>query len=232
MLSLVTGSSRGIGKEIVLNLAKKGYDVIITYNTNEEKAIELNNYIMNNYNVKSMAIKCDLSKESDIIKLKEQVLKEYDHIDILVNNAALSIDNNIDDLSKEDFMKVLEVNVVGTFLLTKNLYKYMDNGVIVNVSSTDSVDTYSELNINYSVSKAGVNMLTKEEALIFKNIKVIGVMPNWTNTESIKEMNPDYLKEEMNRINQDTLEEPEKVSNNIVDLIFDDSVMSGEIRRV
>lgn len=232
MVALVTGSSRGIGKEIVLLLAQKGIDVIITYNTNQEKAEELKKHIIDTYNVKVDTIKCDLSNESDILNLKETIIKDYNHLDILVNNAALSLDNSIDDKTKEEFMKVLEVNVVGTFLLTKNLYKYMDNGIIVNISSTDAEDTYSELSIDYSVSKAGINMLTKEEAMIFDNIKVIGVMPNWTNTESIKEMNPDYLKEEMKRIGQERLEEPEEVAKNIVNLMFDDSVSSGEIRRV
>lgn len=232
MVALVTGSSRGIGKEIVLLLAQKGIDVIITYNTNQEKAEELKKHIIDTYNVKVDTIKCDLSNESDILNLKDTIIKDYNHLDILVNNAALSLDNSIDDKTKEEFMKVLEVNVVGTFLLTKNLYKYMDNGIIVNISSTDAEDTYSELSIDYSVSKAGINMLTKEEAMIFDNIKVIGVMPNWTNTESIKEMNPDYLKEEMKRIGQERLEEPEEVAKNIVNLMFDDSVSSGEIRRV
>ena len=232
MVALVTGSSRGIGKEIVLLLAQKGIDVIITYNTNQEKAEELKKHIIDTYNVKVDTIKCDLSNESDILNLKETIIKDYNHLDILVNNASLSLDNSIDDKTKEEFMKVLEVNVVGTFLLTKNLYKYMDNGIIVNISSTDAEDTYSELSIDYSVSKAGINMLTKEEAMIFDNIKVIGVMPNWTNTESIKEMNPDYLKEEMKRISQERLEEPEEVAKNIVNLMFDDSVLSGEIMRV
>ena len=75
-------------------------------------------------------------------------------------------------------------------------------------------------------------MLTKEFSSIFNNIKVIGVMPNWTNTESIKEMNPIFLEEELKRIGQERLEEPLDVSNNIINLIFDKTIKSGEIRRV
>ena len=232
MLAIVTGSSKGIGKELVIELAKKNYDIVITYNTNLDKAKELKEYIKDTYKVNVMALKCDISKEEDIALLKKKVLEQYDKIDILINNAALAIDNIIDDKTKEEFMKVLEVNVVGTFLVTKYLYKYMDDGVIVNISSTDSVDTYNNLNIDYSVSKAGINMLTKVFAYDFKKIKVIGVMPNWTNTESVKEMNPEFLKSELERIGQDKLEEPDEVAKKIVELAFDDNITTGEIRRI
>lgn len=232
MLAIVTGSSKGIGKELVIELAKKNYDIVITYNTNLDKAKELKEYIKDTYKVNVMALKCDISKEEDIALLKKKVLEQYDKIDILINNAALAIDNSIDDKTKEEFMKVLEVNVVGTFLVTKYLYKYMDDGVIVNISSTDSVDTYNNLNIDYSVSKAGINMLTKVFAYDFKKIKVIGVMPNWTNTESVKEMNPEFLKEELERIGQEKLEEPKDVAKNIIDFMFDEKSKSGDIRRV
>ena len=232
MVAVVTGSSKGIGKALVLEFASRGIDVIITYNTNEQKANELKKYVISNYKVNVEVIKCDISNEKEIKKFKNIVIDKYKNIDILINNAALSLDNNIEDKTKEEFMKVLEVNVVGTFLITKYLYKYMNNGVIVNISSTDAEDTYNEYNIDYSVSKAGINMLTKEEALLFENIKVIGVMPNWTNTEVIKEMNPEFLESELKRIGQDKLEEPEAVAKNIIDLIFDKNIKSGEIRRV
>ena len=232
MVALVTGSSKGIGKELIIELAKREYDVVITYNNSVEEANSLKDYIINNYKVNAYSIKCDISKEEDIINLKDFIINKYNKIDILINNAALSIDNSIDDKTKEEFMKVLEVNVVGTFLVTKYLYKYMDNGIIVNISSTDSEDTYNSLNIDYSSSKAGINILTKTFALTFNNIKVLGVMPNWTNTESIREMNQDFLKEELNRIGQDELEDPSIVAKNIINLAFDKNIKSGEIRRV
>ena len=232
MVALITGAAKGIGKELVIGLSKKGIDIIFTYNNSLNEANKLVKYIKEHSNVNIYSFKCDLSKEEDIKNLKNKVLKKYENIDILINNAALSMDNYIDSKTKEEFMKVLEVNVVGTFLLTKYFYKNINNGIIVNISSTDSIDTYSPINIDYSVSKAGVNMLTKEFSSIFNNIKVIGVMPNWTNTESIKEMNPIFLEEELKRIGQERLEEPLDVSNNIINLIFDKNIKSGEIRRV
>lgn len=231
-LAIVTGSAKGIGKELIIELSKNNYDVVITYNTSKDKAYELKNYIVDNYKVNALVIKCDITKEEDIINLKNTILKRYNHIDILVNNAAYAQDNYIDEKTKEEFMKVLEVNVVGTFLVTKYLYKYMDNGVIVNISSTDSIDTYSEISMDYSASKAAINNLTKTFSMAFSNVKVIGVMPNWTNTESIKEMNPDYLESELKRIGQDQLENPKDVAKNIIDLINDKKIKTGDIRRV
>lgn len=231
-VAVVTGSAKGIGRELIINFAKNNYDVVITYLTSEKEALELEKYIVDNYSVDALVIKCDITKEEDIINMKNIILEKYNHIDVLVNNAAYAQDNYIDDKTKDEFMKVLEVNVVGTFLVTKYLYKYMDNGVIVNVSSTDSIDTYSEISMDYCASKAAINNLTKTFALAFKNIRVIGVMPNWTNTESIKEMNPEYLESELKRIGQNELEEPKIVANNIIDLINDETIKSGEIRRV
>ena len=231
-VAIVTGSTKGIGKELITDFAKDNYDVIITYNNSEKEALNLQKYIVNNYNVNALSIKCDITKEEDIINLRDTILKDYNHIDILINNAAYACDNYIDDKTKEEFMKVLEVNVVGTFLVTKYLYKYMNNGVIVNVSSTDSEDTYSDISMDYSASKAAINNLTKTMALSFENIKVLGVMPNWTDTESIREMNPDYLKSELERIGQDSLEDPKEVAKNIIDLINDKNIKSGDIRRV
>ena len=229
---IITSCAKGIGKELALLFAKNNYDVVITYNTSKNMAYELSNFINDNYKVNTLIIKCDLKKESDILGLKQKVLKKYKHIDVLINNAALSLDNSIEEKTKKEFMDVLEVNVVGTFLVTKNLLKFMDKGVVVNISSTDSIDTYSTLNIDYSASKASINMLTKTFALSYPNIKFISVLPNWTNTESIREMNQDYLKSELKRIGQNKLADAKEVANNIVKLINDKKLKSGEIRRV
>ena len=218
--AIVTGSAKGIGKEL-----------IIVYNSSKKDALYLKNEIQNKFKNEVLCVKCDITNEEAIKKLKEEIVDKFKSINILVNNAAYCNDNYIDDKSKEEFMKVLEVNTCGTFLVTKHLYKYITD-TIVNVSSTDAVDTYNSISMDYAASKAAINSLTKTFALAFKNLKVIGVMPNWTNTESVKEMNPVFLKNELERIGQKKLEEPNEVAKNIISLINNKNIKSGSIERV
>lgn len=231
-VAVVTGSAKGIGKELIKKFASLNYDVVIVYNTSKSEALKLKKHIENNYKVDALAVQCDITKENDIKNILKEVLSKYSKIDVLVNNAAYACDNYIIDKTKEEFMKVLEVNVVGTFLVTKYFHPYLDDGIIINISSTDAVDTYSRISMDYCASKAGVNSLTKTFAQEFKNIKVIGVMPKWTNTESIREMNTDYLKSELKRIGQKRLYEPDEVADNIINVINDKGIESGSIVKV
>ena len=229
--AIVTGSAKGIGKELIIEFSKLGYNVVIVYNSSKKDALYLKNEIQNKFKNEVLCVKCDITNEEAIKKLKEEIVDKFKSINILVNNAAYCNDNYIDDKSKEEFMKVLEVNTCGTFLVTKHLYKYITD-TIVNVSSTDAVDTYNSISMDYAASKAAINSLTKTFALAFKNLKVIGVMPNWTNTESVKEMNPVFLKNELERIGQKKLEEPNEVAKNIISLINNKNIKSGSIERV
>ena len=142
-----------------------------------------------------------------------------DKIDLLINIAAISMDNKIKDKTKEEFMKVLEVNLVGTFLVTKYAVNKMDNGAVINLSSLDSTKTFNSLSVDYIASKAGVNTLTKTFSLEYPNIRFITLLLPWIKTSSVLEMNPEYLKEEMNKYNQDRLMEVDEVSDKIMDTI-------------
>lgn len=215
---LITGGAIGLGASLAYIFKSNNYDVIITYNTNKEKALELSNKL----NIK--CVKLDLTNEEEI----KEVFKN--NVDILINNAALSMDNEIIDKSKDEFMKVLEVNLVGTFLMCK--YAVINNvKEIINISSTDSIDTYSSLNIDYSSSKAGINILTKTFALTYPDLKIISIMPNWINTESVLEMEPVFLKNELKRINQKELLKKEEVAEKILE-IHNSDVNSGELIRI
>jgi len=227
---IVTGSSNGIGKETIIQFAKLGYNVIINYNTDKESAIELEKEI-HNYSGKSLVIKCDISNELEVKNMINKVVNEFGKIDILINNAGIAIDNDIYDKSKEEFMKVLEVNLVGTFLVTKEATKYMNDGIIINISSTDGIDTYNELSMDYCASKAGVISLTKTLAMRFPNLKVYSIAPNWVKTKPVLEMNPEFLEQELKRIGQKKLIEPCDVATKILELI-NNPQSSGTIIRV
>jgi len=225
--AIITGCAKGIGREIALDLARSGYNIIATYNTSINEINELCRKI-ESIGVKFSSYKLDLSNEEEINNVCNNIKENYETIDILVNNAALSLDNNFKDKTKYEFMKVLEVNLVGPFLLVQKLSELFNDSKIINISSTDGINTYSKLSMDYSASKAGLINLTKSLALELENAKVYAICPNWVNTESIREMNQDYLKEEMNRVGQEKLIDPKEVSKKIIEVIEND-IESGSI---
>lgn len=226
-VALITGCAKGIGRETALTLARDGYDIIGTYLTSEDDILSLKKKI-EFIGVKFDYYKLDLSNESEINSFCNSIKNKYKNIDILINNAALSMDCEFEDKTKEEFMKVLEVNLVGPFLLIKNLYTILDGGIIINISSTDGINTYQTLNMDYSASKAALINLTKSLALKLENIKICALCPNWVNTESIREMNQEYLKNELKRIGQYKLIEPNQVADKVIEII-NSNIKSGSI---
>lgn len=219
MKALITGAASDIGKSLALTLNKNGYDLVLLYHNKEIDYLnELNNV---------STYKCDITNEEEV----KNIINTMDNIDLLINIAAISIDNEIKDKTKEEFMKVLEVNLVGTFLLTKYVVNKMDNGTVINLSSLDSTKTFNSLSVDYIASKAGVNTLTKTFALEYKNIRFITLLLPWIKTSSVLEMNPDYLKEEMEKYNQDRLMEVDEVSEKIFEVIKSD-IKSGSLIEV
>ena len=226
-VALITGCSKGIGREIALELARDGFDIIGTYNTDLDNIRDLKEKI-DNIGVCFDYYKLDLTNDNNVNEFLNNIRNKYTKIDLLINNASLSLDNEFEYKTKEEFMKVLEVNLVGPFILIQGLIKLLDDGIIINISSTDGISTYTKLNIDYSASKAGLINLTKSLSLILNNIKVYAICPNWVDTESIREMNQDYLKEEMKRIGQYCLIDPKDISNKILEILYSD-LKSGSI---
>ena len=214
---LVTGSAQGLGANIIEKFAKNGYNVIITYKSSKKKAIILEDKIRK-YNLNVISVKCDITKISDIRNMIKVVKSRFNNIEVLVNNASLSLDSSFENKSKEEFMKVLETNIYGTFLITRELIKKYKVEKVINISSTDSIDTYSDLNIDYSLSKCGINFMTKFFSNKYKDIKFYNILPNWINTETIQNMNSEYLESELRRVNQNKLIEPEYISNIIYEM--------------
>jgi len=217
---LITGGAQGLGASIALAFAKNRYDILITYLTNEEKAIELSNEIKEKYKVNCIAKQLDITCEEDV---KE--LFALHNIDIVINNASLSNDNYIEYKSFEEFMKVVKVNLGGTYLICKYA---TDANCIINISSTDGISTYSPISLDYSASKAGIINLTKNLSLHYKDKKIYSVCPNWINTESVLSMNPEYLASEMKRIGQKKLLDKSIVAKKIYELINCDK-QSGSV---
>ena len=226
-IAIVTGCAKGIGKEIALELARDGYNIIGTCNNSLLEMFELKNKI-EAIGVKFYSYKVNFINDEEVIRFINNIKKEFSSIDVLVNNAALALDNNFKDKSVEEFQAVLQVNLITPFLLIQKLCDIMKDGVIINVSSTNGINTYTKLDMDYSASKAGLINLTKSLSLELENIRIYAICPNWVNTESIREMNPDYLKEEMERIGQKNLIDPKDVAKKVMNLIESD-IESGSI---
>ena len=229
---LITGASRGIGASIALEFAKNNYNVVIGYNSSKCEGEKVKEYIEKNYKVKCLMVKCDISSEIEVSHMVDLSLKEFGNIDVLINNASVSMDNDIMSKSKDDFLRVVEVNLVGTFLVTREVIKKCNVNTIVNISSTDSTSTYSKLNIDYSCSKAGVNILSKTFSLCYPDIKICTIMPNWVNSETVLSMNSDYLEEEMKRIGQKKLIDKEYVARKTYEVVVDKFIKNGDIIRI
>ena len=221
---LVTGASRGIGRSIVTYFVKLGYDIIVTYYSNKDKCNDLIDKYTN-----ITAIYLDLKEENSIKELANYVKEKYGKIDVLINNAAISMDSFIMDKTKIEFMKVLEINTVGTFLMMKYFDDIVD-GYIFNISSTDGIDTGSIYSVDYNASKAGINSITKTFSLFSKN-KVISICPNWVDTDSTKEMNEDYLESELRRINQDKLIDVNTIPK-VIERLMKEPCKTGSIIRI
>ena len=232
MNCLITGASVGIGASLAVKMAKNGYNLFLTYYSNQKLCEELKQELETKYNIKCFIQKYDLKEEEDIIKLSQTIKEKFGILDILVNNASTSNDNLFMDKTKKEFMEVLEVNLLGTFLTSKYLIPLMEKGVIINMASTDGIDTYNIYNTDYAVSKAGIIQLTKSMALIFKDLKVLAIAPNWVDTESTKEMSRDYLQQELKRIGQKELISREKVVDVIYDTIINQNIRSGEVIKI
>lgn len=224
---LVTGSSIGLGSYIIKKFASNNYDVVITYNTHEKEALELQKEVTEKYNINALAVKCDISKENEIENLKKEVLNKFGKLDVLVNNASIAIDTIFDDKFKENFMTILEVNLVGTFLVSKAFGDIMlkqNKGNIINISSTNGIDTYYEYSLDYDASKAGIINLSHNLANYYSpNIRVNTICPGWINTPMNQNMNEEFKKCEEDKILLKRFAEPYEIANLVYFIASDEA---------
>ena len=195
-VALVTGASRGIGRQIALTLAREGAFVIINYNGSEDRAREVEETICREGG-EAVIRKCNVSSFSETEQMAKEIVKEYGHVDILVNNAGITRDGLIMKMSEEDFDQVLETNLKGCFNTIRHLSRQMlkqKSGRIINIASVSGV-LGNAGQANYAASKAGVIGLTKTMAreLASRGITVNAVAPGFIDTE-MTEVLPEQVK--------------------------------------
>ena len=225
---LITGGASGLGSEISKYLASKGYNLIINYNTSYEKALNLKKELEDKYGKEVVLIKCDLTNEEEINNLVNTIKEKYGYINYLVNNAAICVDSLFENKTKENFMKTMEVNLVGTFLLSRLVGDLMysnKSGVIVNISSTNGINKNFPMSLDYDASKAGLNSLTHNLAMQYKPfVRVNAIAPGWVKTENeMKDLDTDYIKSEEEKIYVGRMADPIEIAKVVEFLLSDDS---------
>jgi Dehydrogenases with different specificities (related to short-chain alcohol dehydrogenases) len=225
---LITGGAKGIGKAIALELAKNHYDIVINYFTSCQDALELKEKIIHDYGVKCLAIKADVSCVGEVDRMMTTIESELNGVDILINNAAIDLSNLFHLKNAEDFRRTLDVNVVGAFNCSKRVYKHMleqEYGRIINISSTNGINTYYPMCIDYDASKAALISMTHNLAYEFSPyIHVNCVAPGFIGTENeLDGYDEDFLKEEQEKIMVKRYGEPKEVAYLVKFLISDEA---------
>lgn len=214
---LITGASRGIGRSTAIKYAQNNYDVVINYNNSYDKARELGDYLVSTYGIEVMIVKANISNEVEVKDMVDKVISKFGNIDVLVNNASIAIDSDFISKDSNSFNEILNTNLVGTFLVSKEVSKYMkDNrsGIIINVSSTNGIDSMYVESLEYDASKAGVISLTHNLAEYLKPyVRVNCVCPGWVNTDMNKDLDSSYIEQENKRIMLNRFAEPEEIAN-------------------
>jgi 3-oxoacyl-[acyl-carrier protein] reductase len=193
---IITGGSRGIGRGIALVLAKHGANIAFTYSSSVDSAISLTEEI-STLNVKCKGYQSNAANFEDSQKLVDQILLDFDNIDVLINNAGITKDNLLMRMTEEDFDKVIDVNLKSVFNMVKAVQRtFLKNksGSIVNISSIVGVKGNAG-QANYAASKAGIIGFSKSIALELgsRNIRSNVIAPGFIQTEMTEKLNQDVV---------------------------------------
>ena len=215
-VAFITGATRGIGRQIAITLAKEGFDIAINYRKENEDLIETKK-LVEAQNAKCFTVQGDVSSFEDSERMVKDIIEEFNHIDILVNNAGITKDMLLMRMKKEDFEDVINVNLVGTFNVTKNVIPYMikqRTGRIINISSVVGISGNAG-QTNYSASKAGIIGFTKSLAkeVASRNILVNAVAPGFIETQMTDVLKQEVKEEIAKNIPLRRMGTPEDVTN-------------------
>ena len=232
-VAMITGATRGIGKQIALTLANEGYNIVLNYRTKNDELIQAKNEIESK-NVKCLTVQGDVTNFEDCKQMIESAIKEFGKIDVLINNAGITKDMLLARMKKEDFKQVIDVNLVGTFNMTKNVISYMmkaRNGRIINISSVVGLAGNAG-QTNYSASKAGIIGFTKSLAkeVASRNILVNAVAPGFIETNMTDVLKQEVKDEIAKNIPLKRMGTPKDVANVVKFLASEDSsYITGQV---
>ena len=230
-VAIVTGASRGIGREIAKSLAKQNIKVIANYNNSEEKAIELKKELEAE-GILIDIVKADVSKRKEIKNLVKYAIENYGKIDILINNAGISEYKLFTDETDEDWNRVINTNLYSAFATSQEVIPNMiknKNGCIINISSVWGM-VGASMEVLYSVSKAGIDGLTKALAkeLGPSNIRVNAIAPGIVDTDMCKNFTKEELEDIKEEIPLERIGKVEDISK-CINWLIDDNYTTGQI---
>ena len=225
---LITGGAGGIGSAIALELAENGYDIVINFLHSEERAFKLQKKITEDFGVNCLAIQADISKEEEVTQMVRQVEEKLGGVDILINNAAIDEPDLFQMKTADQFRRILDVNVVGACSCAKAVYPHMkeqEYGRIINISSTNGINTYYPMCFDYDASKAALNSLTHNLAVQFApHIHVNAIAPGFIGTEKeLEGYDEEFLRQETGKILLQRYGEPQEVAHLVRFLISKDA---------
>ena len=229
----VTGGSRGIGKEVALKFAENGYNVVINY-VSSNTDVEALKSEFEGKGVKTLIMQADVTDKTAIEELVKKAIEEFGAIDVLVNNAGITRDNLLMRMSEEEFDKVIEINLKGTYIVTKAVTKYMmkkRKGSIINLSSVVGVAGNAG-QCNYAASKAGIIGFTKSIAkeLASRNIRSNAVAPGFIETDMTAVLSDEVKENIHNQIPLKRMGTAKEVANLIYFLGSDESAyITGQV---
>ncbi len=236
-VAIITGSRRGIGEAIAYKLAQNGYSIVINDKEDKKQVDNVVKKLQEKYNVSAIGIIADVSKENEVKKILQTVKSKFGRIDILINNAAIVEDMEIEDRTTELFNETITNNITSTYLMCKYIGKEMFNnkkGKIINISSTNGINTFFPTSIDYDASKAAVISLTHNFALEYAPyILVNSIAPGWVNTEMNKQLPKELIDEESEKIYLKRFAEPSEIANLVSFLASDEcTYINGEIIKI
>lgn len=235
-VAFITGATRGIGRAIALELAKEGYNIALNYRT-ENEALETLKKEISELGVECYPVQGDVSKAEDSERMTKEIIEHFEQIDVLVNNAGITKDKLIQRMKEEEFTDVINVNLVGTFNITKNVIKYMTKkryGKIINISSVVGISGNAGQS-NYAASKAGIIGFTKSIAkeLASRNITANAVAPGFIKTDMTNVLKDEIKEEIESTIPLKRLGTAEDVAKVVKFLASDDSnYITGQVINV
>lgn len=234
--ALITGATRGIGKQIAITLAKQGYNIALNYRKENEE-LENTKKEIEEIGVQVLAVKGDVANFEECENFVKQIIERFGQIDVLVNNAGITKDMLLMRMKKEDFEQVIDTNLVGTFNVTKNVVPYMmkaRSGRIINISSVVGISGNAG-QTNYSASKAGIIGFTKSLAkeIASRNILVNAVAPGFIETNMTDVLKDDVKQEIAKNIPLKRMGTVQDVANVVKFLASDDSsYITGQVINV